>query len=214
MDDHAHAEKKAGAGVLVTTTTTTSVSVVNNKNHQPEFETDFKKWLAKQSLPIEAAINTITGAFEGVVTAVVLDFRFLAAFRYFGISDRSNLCPEKLSRIGGYKPLLVSFVAGETLEQARNLAVMMGVNAGVSRALKRLKGKEDVQTTMISGFGSGVMLSLVTGMRGPSVISVGVLFALVNGGLIKVEETLRNRRLSKERYHVMHSNMMISGYTP
>lgn len=39
---------------------------------------------------------------------------------------------------------------------------------------------------MAASFGSGVMLSLVSGMRGPSVISVGVMFALADGGLFKV----------------------------
>ncbi|GJR14855.1 nucleolar protein 14 [Tanacetum coccineum] len=42
-----------------------------------------------------------------------------------------------------------------------------------------------MQLRMVTSFGSGVMLSLVSGMRGPDVISTGVILALVNGGIFK-----------------------------
>lgn len=37
-------------------------------------------------------------------------------------------------------------LAGGPLVQARNFAVMTGVNAGISCVLKRIRGKEDVQS--------------------------------------------------------------------
>lgn len=40
--------------------------------------------------------------------------------------------------------------------------------------------------SIVAGFGYGVVLSLVTGMRVPSVMSVGVICALVNVGIYKV----------------------------
>ena len=40
-------------------------------------------------------------------------------------------------------------LAGGPLIQARNFAVMTGVNAGLSCVLRRLKGKEDVQTRYV-----------------------------------------------------------------
>ncbi|PWA52991.1 hypothetical protein CTI12_AA449320 [Artemisia annua] len=81
-----------------------------------------------------------------------------------------------------------ALILGGPLVQARNFAVMTGVHAGLHCVIRRLRGREDVQTSMAAAFGSGVMLSLVTGMRGASVISVGVFFALANGGKFKVEE--------------------------
>ncbi|PWA80733.1 hypothetical protein CTI12_AA167820 [Artemisia annua] len=100
-----------------------------------------------------------------------------------GCSSRVH-APLVLTFIGGYKPLVQSFILGRTMEQARNFAVMTGVNAGISCVMKRLRGKEDMQTR----FGSGVMVSLVSGMRGPSVTSIGVLFAVVNCAMLKLEE--------------------------
>lgn len=42
--------------------------------------------------------------------------------------------------------IYVQAVAGSPLAQARNLAVTCGVNAGISCVLRRLRGKEDVQS--------------------------------------------------------------------
>lgn len=38
---------------------------------------------------------------------------------------------------------------GGPLVQARNIAVMTGVNAGISCVMKRLRGKEDVQSRYV-----------------------------------------------------------------
>lgn len=40
----------------------------------------------------------------------------------------------------------VQAVAGGPLVQARNFAVITGVNAGISCVMKRLRGKEDLQS--------------------------------------------------------------------
>ncbi|GKE00445.1 chloroplastic import inner membrane translocase subunit HP30-2-like protein, partial [Tanacetum coccineum] len=97
-----------------------------------------------------------------------------------------------LSRCGEYQPLVRSLtkLEGGNLEQIRNWAVMGGVNAAISCVLKNIKGKEDVSTSMVAGFGYGVALSLVTGMRGPRVMSVGVICALISGGLFKLDKLL------------------------
>ncbi|KAL8202083.1 hypothetical protein R6Q57_011230, partial [Mikania cordata] len=51
------------------------------------------------------------------------------------------------------------------LVQTCNFAVMTGVNAGISCVMKRLRGKEDVETSMVAAFRSGVMFSLVIDME-------------------------------------------------
>ncbi|KAI3762350.1 hypothetical protein L1987_52778 [Smallanthus sonchifolius] len=80
--------------------------------------------------------------------------------------------------------------AGGPLIHARNYAVMTGVNAYISSVMTRLRVKEDVQTSMIAAFGSGVMFSLVSGMGSPNqptnVITTGVFFAFFQGGIFKV----------------------------
>ncbi|KAD7478138.1 hypothetical protein E3N88_01274 [Mikania micrantha] len=68
-----------------------------------------------------------------------------------------------------------------------------------SQWLKRLRGKEDLKTSVVAAFGSGVMFSLVSGAHGPdqvaNVIASGVFFGLVQGGLFKVSEKLSSRRM-------------------
>ncbi|XP_021737981.1 uncharacterized protein LOC110704500 isoform X1 [Chenopodium quinoa] len=72
-------------------------------------------------------------------------------------------------------------LSGGPLVQARNFAVMTGVNVGISTVLRRIKGKEDVWSSMAAAFGSGAMFSLVSGMGAPnqvsSAISSGAFFA-------------------------------------
>ncbi|MBA0831128.1 hypothetical protein Goarm_015613 [Gossypium armourianum] len=66
---------------------------------------------------------------------------------------------------------------------------MTGVNAGISCVMKRLRGKEDVQSSMAAAFGSGAMFSLVSGMGGPNqaanAVTSGLFFSLVQGGLFQ-----------------------------
>lgn len=40
-------------------------------------------------------------------------------------------------------------LAGGPLVQARNFAVMTGVNAGITCVMKRIRGKEDVQSRQV-----------------------------------------------------------------
>ncbi|MFS7989505.1 putative mitochondrial import inner membrane translocase subunit TIM22 [Helianthus anomalus] len=92
-----------------------------------------------------------------------------------------------LSLFGGYKPLAESFIARGISERTRNFAIMAACNEIIPSFMKNARGEKDVQTSLVAGFGYGVMISLVTGMRGPtSIMSVGVACALVNVGRFKV----------------------------
>ncbi|KAA8533508.1 hypothetical protein F0562_031058 [Nyssa sinensis] len=152
-----------------------------------ELEDGFRAWLAKQSLPVEAAVVTATSATQGAA---------IGAFMGTLTNDVSSSFPTPPPQGASLTPqAMASFkqaqaLAGGPLIQARNFAVMTGVNAGISCVMKRLRGKEDVQSSMVAAFGSGAMFSLVSGMGGPNqaanVISSGLFFALVQGGLFKL----------------------------
>ncbi|RVW41280.1 hypothetical protein CK203_085172 [Vitis vinifera] len=94
-----------------------------------DLENGFRAWLAKQSLPVEAAVVTATSAAQGAA---------IGAFMGTLTNDATSAIPTppqaNLSSCGG--PLV----------QARNFAVMTGVNAGISCVMKRIRGKEDVQS--------------------------------------------------------------------
>ena len=90
---------------------------------------------------------------------------------------------------------------GGPWQQARNFAVITGVNAGINTFLRRVRKVEDVQNTMIAGFGAGACFSFVSGIGAPSpmpgtpppnpimaAFSAGMGFALFNGLFFKLGE--------------------------
>lgn len=151
-----------------------------------ELEGGFRAWLAKQSLPVEAAVVTITSAAQGAA---------IGAFMGTLTNDTSSAIPTSPPQAASLNPqAMASFkqaqaLAGGPLVQARNFAVMTGVNAGISCVMKRLRGKEDVQSSMVAAFGSGALFSVVSGMGGPNqaanAVTSGLFFALVQGGLFQ-----------------------------
>ncbi|KAF3958718.1 hypothetical protein CMV_016409 [Castanea mollissima] len=152
-----------------------------------ELEAGFRAWLAKQSLPVEAAVVTATSAAQGAA---------IGGFMGTLTNDVSSSMPTPPPQAASLNPqAMASFkqaqaLAGGPLVQARNFAVMTGVNAGISCVMKRLRGKEDVQSSMVAAFGSGAMFSLVSGMGGPNLaanaVTSGLFFALVQGGLFQL----------------------------
>ncbi|KAH6828984.1 isochorismate synthase 2, partial [Perilla frutescens var. hirtella] len=84
-----------------------------------DVEVKFKGWLAKQTLPVEAVIVTATSAIQGA----------------------ANLNPDAMASLKQAQAL-----AGGPLLQALNFAVMTGANAGIACVMKRLRGKDDVQS--------------------------------------------------------------------
>ncbi|CAM6112124.1 unnamed protein product [Calypogeia fissa] len=82
-------------------------------------------------------------------------------------------------------------LTGGPMMQVRNFAVMTGVNAGITYAMKQFRGGvEDVQTSMVAAFGSGAIFFVVSGMGAPNVVgnavAIGAVFALLQGGIYKV----------------------------
>ncbi|CAJ1974510.1 unnamed protein product [Sphenostylis stenocarpa] len=151
-----------------------------------ELENGFKLWLSKQSLPVEAAIVTTTSAAQGAAIGAFMGTLTADAPSAFPTPPpNASLNPQAMASLKQAQAL-----AGGPLIQARNFAVMTGVNAGISCVLKRLRGKEDVQSSMAAAFGSGAMFSLVSGMGGPNqatnAVTSGLFFALVQGGLFQI----------------------------
>lgn len=152
-----------------------------------ELESGFKVWLSKQSLPVEAAVVTATSSLQGAAIGGLMG------------SFTSDLSLPTAPGATTTSPMAslhqAQALSGGPLIQARNFAVMTGVNAGISCVLKRLRGgKEDVQSSMAAAFGSGAVFTLVSsnGIGGPNLaanaLSSGLLFALMQGGLFKLGE--------------------------
>ncbi|XP_071719213.1 uncharacterized protein [Rutidosis leptorrhynchoides] len=157
----------------------------------------------KQSLTtVDAACtgNIVNEACNGGYIDLFTELLYNKTLNFLSLGPPST---EQFARLVEYCPLAESFLAGPSLEHVRNLLVMSGVGATIACISKEIRGKEDVETSIMAGFASGVAISLVTGMRGPSVISVGVLCALVNGGIYKVKMGgINHSHHCSERIHI------------
>ncbi|KAH7543687.1 hypothetical protein JRO89_XS15G0000700 [Xanthoceras sorbifolium] len=113
-----------------------------------QLESGFKSWLAKQSLPVEAAVVTLTSATQGAAIGAIMGTI---------TSDISSNIPTPPPHATSLNPQAMASLqqaqalGGGPLIQARNFAVMTGVNAGISCVMKRLRGKEDVQSRFCGG---------------------------------------------------------------
>ncbi|PWA35761.1 hypothetical protein CTI12_AA606450 [Artemisia annua] len=149
-------------------------------------ETSYNKWLAEQSLPVEVSVVTATStvsyaALSGLFDLLVDKFRLVDKLSQQ--KERDIILKHAPT---GFRPFLLSYFSGSPLITARNFGLFFGLRDGVSCVMKRLGGQEDVSTSMVAGFGSGVVLSLVTGTRGPPIIPIGVCCGLFSVAIYKV----------------------------
>ncbi|KAG2240236.1 hypothetical protein Bca52824_090997 [Brassica carinata] len=132
-----------------------------------EAETGFKSWLSKQKLPVEAAVVTAMGGVQGAFIGGLM----------------GTLSPEM--------PQTAGALVGGPLVQARNFAAITGVNAGIACVMKRIRGKEDLESAVVAAFGSGVAYSLVSaGLQGQpmNAITTAAGFSLFQGVFFKLGE--------------------------
>lgn len=150
-------------------------------------EVDFKvkQWLKKQPAAMEVAVVTAGSAIQGGAIGALMG-SFTQDVAQGLPSASSGLSPQAAASLQQAK----AFSGGPWM-QARNFALMTGVNSGISCAMKRFRGGvEDIQTSMVAAFGSGAVFSLVSGMGSPNAagnaIVTGACFALLQGGIFKL----------------------------
>ncbi|KAG4131039.1 hypothetical protein ERO13_D09G181900v2 [Gossypium hirsutum] len=109
-----------------------------------EVENGFKAWLDKQSMPVEAAVVTATGAVQGAAIGALMGTLTKDVSSSFPTPPQASLNHQAMASLKQAQAL-----SGAPWVQARNFAVMTGVNAGLACVMKRLRGKEDVQSREI-----------------------------------------------------------------
>ncbi|KAK1413622.1 hypothetical protein QVD17_35398 [Tagetes erecta] len=167
----------------------TALKMDNKKKQELEFSAEdsllgpFENWVSKQHVFVEATYDAVIGAVFGALNGLFIDFVFNHVLGAKGV----KLPKLMVARLGAYGPLLQSMITSTRLGHVRNLAVIYGVNSGVSCVMKKLT-HNDAHSRMVAGFSAGVTLSLVNGMRGKEVVSIGIMLALVGGLLHKEQE--------------------------
>ncbi|EFJ32464.1 hypothetical protein SELMODRAFT_85831 [Selaginella moellendorffii] len=155
-----------------------------------KLDAGFKQWLRQQSAPVEVAIVTAGGAAQGGAIGGLMGR--LTADAAAGAPPMGNQLPQTNPQMMVCNLNFQAF-AGGPWAQARNFAVMSGVNSGLTCVMKRLRGGvEDAQTSMVAGFGSGACLSIASGIGGEnpvaSAVTTGLSFGLIQAAMFKVTQ--------------------------
>ncbi|CAH2064627.1 unnamed protein product [Thlaspi arvense] len=145
-----------------------------------EVEVGFKTWLSKQSLPVEAAVVSTMSGVQGAFIGGLM----------------GTLSPE-MPQSGVDAQAMASMKQAQALVggpwvQARNFAAITGVNAGIACVMKRIRGKEDLESAVVAALGSGFAYSLVSqGLQGQpmNAITTAAGFAVFQGIFFKASES-------------------------
>ncbi|KAJ0988689.1 hypothetical protein J5N97_007045 [Dioscorea zingiberensis] len=163
------------AGALVPTIPSTNPNpIVRLQTRFRDMQSGVRMWLARQPAPVEAAVVTAAGAAKGAAIGGLMGTVAPDA----PPAALSSLRPSPKALLGG--PLM----------QARNFAVMSGLNQGISCVMKRIRGVEDFQSRMVAAFGSGAIFSLISGTGGSNqmvdALKFGFFSAIIQGGMLKL----------------------------
>lgn len=154
-----------------------------------EIEGKVKAWVAKQPPAVEVAVISAASALQGgVIGGLMGTFTADMAENMPNPTAVAGMTPDAAAQVKQMQA-----IAGGPWVQARNFAVMTGVNAGITAGMKRARGgKEDLQTSATAAFGSGVAFSLVSGVGGGAgnpvmnAVSTGAAFAVFQGAFFQI----------------------------
>ncbi|CAH8337328.1 unnamed protein product [Eruca vesicaria subsp. sativa] len=142
-----------------------------------EVEVGFKTWLSKQSIPVEAAVVSTMSGVQGA---------FIGGLMGTLSPEMPQADPQAMASMKQAQALV-----GGPWVQARNFAAITGVNAGIACVMKRIRGKEDLESAVVAALGSGFAYSLVSqGLQGQPVnaITTAAGFAVFQGIFFKLGE--------------------------
>ncbi|KAK9074942.1 hypothetical protein SSX86_003261 [Deinandra increscens subsp. villosa] len=145
------------------------------------YKREYEEWDEKQFLLVGAAVYAAWHALQTFLVGIVVK-DMLDPILPLGFLQK--LVPSD------YKPMVDSF-RGSPLQFGCNLAIYRGVYALIAYIMmKRLsragKQEENLISSMVAGLGSGVIISLVTGLRGANAILVGLINAPICALAFKV----------------------------
>ncbi|GJV92171.1 chloroplastic import inner membrane translocase subunit HP30-2-like protein [Tanacetum coccineum] len=158
----------------------------------------------KNPSPIKAAIvTTINATVAGAAMSLVMDAVFFYLRSTFSVS------PPRLVSLNHSNQLAKS-ISQERMVMACTRGALMGIDAGITGVMKRIRGKEDVHTSMMAGIGAGVLVSL---LRGRDLTNASHLVLYMGSRMVK--EKFSQPRIEDELFKktsVMLSNLGLGHY--
>lgn len=168
-------------------------------------------WIRTQPPWVDGLSSGFFGAFQGAFLGTIM-----------GMVTRNTLQPGGPGAMGGQMMNM-----GGPIQQARNFAVMTGVNAGLNTYMRRIRGVDDIQNSLVAAFGSGACFSLVSGMGSNAssampggtpnplmgAFSAGVVFALFQGAFYKLGEAVSGPKTEENEYSRVKAMLKHLGLT-
>ncbi|KAI3921502.1 hypothetical protein MKW98_013436 [Papaver atlanticum] len=167
-----------------------------------ELENGYRDWVSKQSFPVEDAVYIASNAIHGAAQGAVL----------------GTLSQVASAHVFPQHSLSIKAIVRSPMAEARRFSSVQGIFAGLSCIIKRIRGKDDVQTRMAAGFLCGVAWRLEGKKMGdPYAVAnaaiLGVLCALLGGGLFKLDEKFSQPpSVEYTRTRCMLSNLGLENY--
>ncbi len=169
------------------------------KEKPEQLQKAYEKWIGFQPPAVEGLASGFFGAFQGAFLGTLM-----------GTMTQGSLAQ---AEAGGAGPTAQMMKMGGPVTQARNFAVMTGVNAGINAFMRRYRKVDDIQNSLVAAFGSGACFSLVSGMGSQPTVpgtstpnplmgafSAGVVFALFQGAFYKLGETFSGPKTNDTEY--------------
>lgn len=162
-------------------------------------------WTRKQPPYVEVGLATMGGSTQGAVLGGVM-----GAMTKLDPDGAGKLLQPPTGGNDAMSKQMAAMQSQSPMVQARNFAVMTGVNAGAAMAIKHARGgKDDVRGAMGAAFFSGAAFSAVSGMSQmgggganalQSAFSTGVLFALLQGAIYKLGKAFSGPKVEDTNY--------------
>ena len=168
----------------------------------------FEGWLKTQPPAIEIGIMTATSALQGGVLGYTL-----------GMVNQ-NLEKQAANMPNRPPTMAAGSFSGPPKVLALNLAVFTAVQGGLTLAVKKYRGVDDIQTSMLGMLGAGAALSLTSNLAGggqpaapgqakpttpvgylTDAVRTGVLFAALNGAFMKIGQWFTGKNSSQDIYY-------------
>ena len=149
-----------------------------------------QEWMQAQGPGMQVGLITLGGATQGAFLGGV----------FGAFSQMQASLPPPPNATATQLASMKAMQQGGPWGQARNFAVMSGLNAGLNAAFKKFANREDVWTTMTSSLAAGTCYALVAKLPGgvPGAVSAGAFFALFSGGAYKFSEATGGRKKDGE----------------
>lgn len=167
-----------------------------HKLNPQNLQGEFTKWISAQPPWVEVASAALFGSMQGAFLGSVM-----GSMTKMNVDQAAVSSPD--SPIGMMK-------LGGPMQQAKSFAVLTGVQAGISTLMRRYRGVDDLQNSLVAAFGSGAAFSLVSAppaMAGvpptnplQAAFTTGVVFALFQGALFKLGEAFTGPKTADNNY--------------